>query len=119
MKEYEGEYRIIHESNNINDIIDNIPSEDKLSRISEIFKILGDPTRIKIMYSILKTELCVCDIAEAIDMTPSAVSHQLRNLKQLRLVTSRRSGKEIYYSLADEHVEELFDVALEHIEEEK
>lgn len=118
MKEYEGEYRIIHESN-IGEIVDHIPSEDKLARISEIFKILGDPTRIKIMYSILKTELCVCDIAEAIDMTPSAVSHQLRNLKQLRLISSRRSGKEIYYSLADEHVEELFDVALEHIEEEK
>jgi len=118
MKEYAGEYKIIHEGT-VSEITDHMPSEEKLNRISEIFKILGDPTRIKIMYSILKNELCVCDIAEAIDMTPSAVSHQLRNLKQLRLVSSRRSGKEIYYSLADEHVEELFDVALEHIEEEK
>ncbi len=118
MREFNGEYKIIHETT-LHDIGDGIPSDENLLKISEIFKILGDPTRLKIMFSILKTELCVCDIAELIDTTPSAVSHQLRNLKQLRLVTSRRSGKEIYYSLADEHVEKLFEIALEHAEDGK
>ena len=98
-------------------IIFDLTDEDTLYRLAELFKVFGDSTRIKIMYCILKNELCVCDIATAINMTHSAVSHQLKNLKQAKLVKARKDGKEVYYSLNDEHVEKIFNQALEHIEE--
>ncbi len=85
--------------------------------LSELFKILGDATRLRILFTLVKGEMCVCDIVELVDVTQSAVSHQLRVLKQARLVKYRREGKSVIYSIADEHVNTIIAMALEHINE--
>lgn len=90
--------------------------DDKFINLSELFKMFADPTRLKIIYALLKKELCVCDIAEVIEMSQSSVSHQLRVLKALKLVKYRKEGKVVYYSLDDEHVNNIFNYGLSHIE---
>ncbi|HBS58811.1 MAG TPA: transcriptional regulator [Firmicutes bacterium] len=90
-------------------------AEDSVMKIAEIFKILGDPTRIKVLDVLSKRELCVCDLAATLQMGQSAISHQLRILRGARLVKYRREGKEAWYSLDDEHVLTLFQQGLEHI----
>lgn len=92
-------------------------SKDLYNDLADLFKVIGDSTRIKILFCISKKEMCVLDIAELIGMTHSAVSHQLANLKAARLVKSEKKGKEVYYSLDDDHIEKLFNLAIEHIEE--
>lgn len=94
-----------------------IPSETTVARIANLFKVFGDQTRVRILYSLSQGELCVCDIAEILKMTQSAISHQLRTLKQSQLVKSRRDGKTVYYSLADSHVETILNQGMEHVEE--
>lgn len=84
--------------------------------LAELFKVLGDYTRIKIIYALLKKELCVCDIAELLDMSQSSISHQLRTLKAARLVKFRKEGKVVYYSLDDKHIEHILNASLEHVE---
>jgi ArsR family transcriptional regulator len=95
----------------------NIPEEEKLYDLAELFKVFGDSTRIKIICSLFQSEMCVCDIAALFKMTQSAVSHQLRVLKQARLVKFRKEGKVVYYSLDDDHVKHIFDQGLVHINE--
>lgn len=90
-------------------IKNEMPRDEVLYDLSDFFKTLGDSTRMKILFVLFKTEMCVCDIAELIGMTQSAVSHQLRVLKQARLVKFRKEGKIVYYSLDDEHVKQIFD----------
>ncbi len=97
----------------------NIPTEETIIELADTFKVFSDSSRIKILYSIMENSLCVCDIAEKISMTHSAVSHQLKILKQARLVKSEKKGKEVYYSLDDEHIEKILSVVEQHIEEEK
>lgn len=92
--------------------------EDKILAMADLFKIFGDATRIRILYALYDDEHSVGDIAEALDMTQSAVSHQLKILRTSKLLKARRDGKQIFYSLADEHVHMIMDVGLEHIEEE-
>lgn len=92
-----------------------IPDEGMLCDLAELYKIFGDSTRIKILYALFDTERGVGDIAESLGMTMSAISHQLRILKQARLVKSRREGKMVYYSLADDHVKTIFSQGLDHI----
>ena len=92
-------------------------NEDKLIDLSELFKIFGDSTRIKIISVLIDKELCVNDISEKINVSQSAVSHQLRILKQSKLVKYRKEGQTIYYSLADDHVEKIFMIGCEHINE--
>ena len=94
---------------------DNMPDEDELYDLAELFKVFGDPTRIRILSVLSKQELCVQDIADALSMTQSAISHQLRILKQSALVKFRREGKTIYYSLADDHVATIMAQGLEHV----
>ncbi len=94
-----------------------MPKDEVLYDLAEFFKVFGDSARIKILCALFDTELCVCDIAALVGTTPSAVSHQLRILKQVRLVKYRKQGKEIYYSLDDLHVKEIFEKGLEHINE--
>lgn len=94
-----------------------LPDEDTLDEISELFKIFGDSTRIKILYVLHEGEMCVCDIATVLQMTQSAISHQLRVLRQNRLVRTRRSGKTVYYSLADDHVKTIIQMGIDHISE--
>ncbi len=95
-----------------------LPDEDELFDMAELFKIFGDSTRIRILCALACTELCVCDIAEVLSMSQSAISHQLRTLKQAKLVKNRRDGKTVYYSLADDHVQTIIGMAKEHLEEE-
>ncbi|MEG0249257.1 MAG: metalloregulator ArsR/SmtB family transcription factor [Peptostreptococcus sp.] len=103
------------------DAVDSVrketPSDEMLDDLSELFKVFGDSTRIKIIYSLFEKELCVCDIAELLGMTQSAISHQLRVLKNNRLVKFRKSGKTVYYSLDDEHIRRIFDCGLCHVKE--
>lgn len=96
----------------------NFPDEEELYDLAELFKVFGDSTRIRILFVLFQAEVCVCDLAAALNMTQSAVSHQLRILKQNKLVKSRREGKSIFYSLADGHVRTIIDQGREHIEEE-
>lgn len=104
------------------DIIDNVrkimPSEESLFSVAELFKVFGDTTRIKIICALFESEMCVCDIAHLLNMTQSAISHQLRVLKQARLVKYRREGKIVYYSLDDEHIKNIFNTGLAHVNEE-
>nr|WP_068557848.1 metalloregulator ArsR/SmtB family transcription factor [Thermotalea metallivorans] len=92
-----------------------MPREEKLYDLAELFKVFGDTTRIKILYALSVEEMCVCDIAALLGMNPSAISHQLRVLKQARLVKYRKEGKIVYYSLDDEHVKNIFDQGFAHI----
>ena len=92
-----------------------MPDEDTLYDLTELFRIFGDSTRIRILYVLFEAEMCVCDIAALLGMTQSAISHQLRALKNAQLVTSRREGKTVFYSLADDHVKTIIDQGLEHI----
>ncbi|MDY4694451.1 MAG: metalloregulator ArsR/SmtB family transcription factor [Blautia sp.] len=94
-----------------------LPEETELYDLADLFKIFGDSTRIRILSVLSDTEVCVCDLAKALNMTQSAISHQLRILKQNKLVKSRREGKSIYYSLADDHVRTIINQGWEHIEE--
>ena len=95
----------------------DMPSEELLIDLADLYKVFGDYSRVRIMYILLQEELCVQDIATSLDMTQSAVSHQLKILKQNKLVHARREGKSIYYSLADEHVSNILDMGREHLEE--
>ena len=94
-----------------------MPDEDELYDLAELFKVFGDSTRIRILYVLFEEELCVCDIAQTLNMTQSAISHQLRILKQSGLVKNRREGKQVFYSLADDHVRTIIAQGREHIEE--
>ena len=96
---------------------DNMPDEDELYDLAELFKVFGDSTRIRILFVLFESEVCVCDLAETLNMTQSAVSHQLRILKQAKLIKNRREGKSIFYSLADGHVRTIISQGIEHIEE--
>ena len=96
---------------------DTMPDDQELNDLADLFKIFGDYTRIRILFVLFESEVCVCDLAQVLNMTQSAISHQLKILKQSRLVKSRREGKSIFYSLADEHVETIIGKGREHIEE--
>lgn len=107
---------VIHEEI-VNEVRAKMPAEETLYDLSELFKILGDSTRIKILWALDESEMCVCDLAFLLNMTQSAISHQLRVLKQTSLVKNRREGKIVFYSLIDEHVKQIFDQGLIHISE--
>jgi DNA-binding transcriptional ArsR family regulator len=94
-----------------------MPEVETLYDLAELFKVFGDSTRIRILWALDEEEMCVCDIAYLLDMTQSAISHQLRVLKQAKLVKNRREGKVVYYSLADNHVKQIFEQGLDHIKE--
>ncbi|MBR1740718.1 MAG: winged helix-turn-helix transcriptional regulator [Lachnospiraceae bacterium] len=95
-----------------------MPDETELYDLAELFKVFGDSTRIRILFVLFEAEVCVCDLAEALGMTQSAISHQLRILRQNKLVKSRRDGKTVFYSLADGHVRTIIAQGMEHIGEE-
>ena len=101
----------------ISSVNEDMPDEELLYDLAELYKVFGDTTRIKILYVLFEAEMCVCDIAQILNMTQSAISHQLRVLKQAHLVRSRRVGKQIYYSLTDDHVRTILGQGMDHIEE--
>lgn len=99
----------------LNRVQEALPDEDTLYDLTELFRIFGDSTRVRILYVLFESEMCVCDIAALLGMTQSAISHQLRALKNARLVKARREGKTVFYSLADDHVKTIIDQGLEHV----
>ena len=111
-----GEFLAVHEEV-VKKVLETLPDEEELYDLAELFKVFGDSTRIRILFVLFEAEVCVCDLAEALHMTQSAISHQLRILKQNKLVNSRREGKSIFYSLADGHVRTIIAQGREHIEE--
>lgn len=96
---------------------EKMPAEELLNELADFYKVFGDATRIKILCVLLRSEMCVCDLAEMLRMTQSAISHQLRVLKQMKLVKNRREGKTVYYSLADGHIQNIISQGMEHIME--
>ena len=106
----------VHE-NIVHQIEDGMPSESILQNLADFYKVFGDVTRVKILCVLFQSELCVCDLAEVVGMTQSAISHQLRILKQMKLVKNRREGKIVYYSLADAHIQSILNQGMEHIVE--
>jgi DNA-binding transcriptional ArsR family regulator len=107
---------IIHEDIVVR-VKDQLPAEETLYDLAELFKVFGDTTRIKIICALFESEMCVCDLSCLLNMTQSAISHQLRVLKSARLVKFRREGKVVYYSLDDEHIKHIYDAGLNHISE--
>lgn len=107
---------VIHEEV-VERVKQKMPKEEKLYDLAELFKVFGDSTRIKILWALKESEMCVCDIAVLLNMTHSAISHQLRVLKKARLVKSNKVGKVVFYSLDDHHVKHIFDQGFEHINE--
>lgn len=107
---------IIHEDIVVR-VKDKLPAEETLYDLAELFKVFGDTTRIKIICALFESEMCVCDLSALLNISQSAISHQLRVLKSARLVKFRRAGKVIYYSLDDEHIKQIFDAGLHHITE--
>lgn len=98
-------------------VTSQMPPDEMLYDLAELFKIFGDTTRIKILYALFEAELCVCDIAQLLGLSQTAVSHQLRVLKGNKLVKFRREGKTVFYSLADDHVRRIINQGMEHVEE--
>ena len=111
--------KLIEKNKNIiSDVKANVPSDDELIEIAELFKVFGDSTRTKIISALTYSELCVDVLAASLQMTKSAISHQLRILRQTKIVKFRKSGKEVYYSLDDEHIVKIYQLAKEHLDEE-
>ena len=106
----------LHEDR-LEDAREGSPTEEMVYDLVELFKVFGDVTRVKIIYALLESEMCVCDIASLLDMTQSAISHQLRVLKKSRLVKFRKEGKTVFYSLDDQHIDKIFSFGLDHIKE--
>lgn len=98
---------------------EKMPPEEELYDLAELYKVFGDSTRIRILFVLFEAEVCVCDLAQTLNMTQSAISHQLKILKQNKLVKNRREGKSIFYSLADGHVRTIINQGLEHIQEDR
>ena len=96
---------------------EHMPAPEELQALAEFFKVIGDLTRIRILYVLFQSEMCVCDLAQTLNMTQSAISHQLRVLKQMKLVTNRREGKTVFYALADGHIKTIINQGMEHISE--
>ena len=97
--------------------LEQMPDEELINSLADFYKAFADGTRVKILYVLQKSEMCVCDLAQTLDMTQSAISHQLRLLKQMKLVVNRREGKTVFYSLADSHIKTIMNQGMEHIRE--
>lgn len=110
------EYMYVHQDV-VNKVKQEMPQDETLYDLAELFKVFGDSTRIKILYALFEAELCVCDIAQLLSVSQTAVSHQLRVLKNNKLVKFRKEGKNVFYSLADDHVRRIINQGIEHVEE--
>ena len=110
------DFLCVHETV-VHDVLQKMPEEETLYDLAEFFKVFGDSTRIRILYALRETELCVCDIASLLGLTQTAVSHQLRVLKSSKLVKARRNGKTVFYSLDDDHIHSILDMGIHHLKE--
>ena len=111
-----GEFLAVHEEV-VKKVLETLPDEEELYDLAELFKVFGDSTRIRILHALFESELCVGDIAQILNLSQSAVSHQLKLLKDAKLVRFRREGKIIFYSLDDDHVRTILSMGMENIEE--
>lgn len=116
MNEEKNEYLCVHEDT-VKQLLAEMPEEETLYDLAELFKVFGDSTRIKILYALFEAELCVGDIALLLGLSQTAVSHQLRVLRSSKLVKGRKEGKIVFYSLADDHVRTIIDQGMEHVDE--
>ncbi len=114
--EKKNEYLFLNDED-ITRLTNEMPPDEQLYDLAELFKVFGDTTRIRILYALLEAELCVGDMASLLGLTPTACSHQLRVLKNNKLVRFRRDGKTVFYSLADDHVRSILGMGMEHVEE--
>lgn len=110
------DYICVHEGI-VQTVKETMPGEDTLFELSDLFKLFGDSTRLKILYCLFSSEMCVCDIATLLQMSQSAISHQLAVLKRGRLISARRDGKTVFYALADDHVRTVINQGMEHVTE--
>lgn len=110
------EERVLH-AEVLKAVRSKMPKDERLFDLAELFKIFGDSTRMKILFVLFEAEVCTCDLAATLNMTASAVSHQLNSLKRAKLIKSRRDGKSVFYSLADDHVKTIIEMATEHLDE--
>lgn len=117
-KEYTCDCNIIHHDK-VEKVLQKMDHKTLFPDLAEFFKIIGDPTRIKILFALDEGEMCVCDIANVLKMSKSSISHQLAILRKKQIVRSNKVGKEVYYSLDDEHVKKVFDIGIEHITHKK
>ncbi|MBQ5887491.1 MAG: helix-turn-helix transcriptional regulator [Clostridia bacterium] len=115
-QEEKNEYLCVHEDT-VNRLLEEMPAEEDLYDLAELFKVFGDSTRIKILYALFGAELCVGDLAQLLDMSQTAVSHQLRVLRTNKLVKGRKEGKIVFYSLADDHVRTILGQGMDHVDE--
>ncbi len=99
----------------VDDTLSKMPESETLNKLADFFKIMGDATRCKLLFALLQNEMCVCDLANVLSMTKSSISHQLSKMKDVGLVKCRKSGKTVYYSLDDNHISEIFEVGIEHV----
>ena len=115
----DGEIEVCEHEHSHDEVVEKVvgimPSEEVIYDVAELFKVFGDSTRTKILTALFESEMCVCDIGKLLNMTKSAISHQLRILRQNKLVKARKSGKEVFYSLADNHVKMIFKMAVDHV----
>ncbi len=111
---YVCDCNIIHQEV-VNECLKGMPDEEVFEKLSILYKLIGDKTRCKILFALDNNEMCVCDLANVLNMTKSSVSHQLALLKDNAIVKNRKEGKEVYYTLDDNHIKELFEIGLEHI----
>lgn len=116
MDEYTCAEKTVHE-HIISDVGHEMPDDSLLCELSEFFRVFGDSTRIRILYALSKSEMCVCDLSKLLGASQSAISHQLQLLRSSRLVKYRREGKTVFYSLDDEHIFSIINMGIEHIEE--
>lgn len=116
--EYICDCNVIHQDV-VDKVLNNFPSNDTFLTLAKLYKILGDSTRCKIVYTLKDNDMCVCDIANVLSMSKSAISHQLATLKKANIVKNKKIGKEVFYMLDDEHVVELFNMGLIHINHER
>ena len=112
--EFSCDCNIIHKEA-VDKVLNKMPSEKTFNHLADLFKLIGDTTRCRILFALDQDEMCVCDLANVLNMTKSSVSHQLATLRRSGIVKCRRSGKEVYYTLDDDHIVKLFEIGLEHI----
>ena len=112
--EYVCDCNMVHKEM-VQDTLSKMPENEILNNLADLFKIMGDTTRCKLLFALLQNEMCVCDLANVLSMTKSSISHQLSKMKDVGLVKSRKEGKTVYYSLDDCHISEIFEVGLKHI----
>lgn len=116
--EFSCDCNVIHKES-VDKVLKKIPNEDTFNKLADLFKLIGDTTRCRILFALDQDEMCVCDLANVLNMTKSSISHQLAVLRRSGIVKCRKNGKEVFYTLDDDHIVKLFEIGLEHINHKK